>query len=442
MTKIKSINIRGIRGFKDLLPLTLNQKSTLIYGDNGSGKSSLTDALEWFYSDEIGHLSNEEIGRKGRGAVRNIFIPDDEDAYVEIVYSDSTLDARKSIDNSLQTDISNSSDGFKKFIKSTQSENLILRYRDLVQFIIATKKDKLDTLQRIIGFQEVGNIRELLKKSYSRIARNIKTSNFDNKKSVQQSAVLDNLGQNVTSLKQFFDVANEFIKPLKLKIKINSLKDIQKVLKEIKSKEDTALLDQIAFHTKISENLTEIAGNVDNIQNGYKAYYTTYSELRKDPNKIKKLQLLSLFLEGKRVLENDVIQEGYCPLCQQEKSKLELINELNERIEELEELQTEKGKLDRQAQGLKQIVQVNLNTIDSLLKEKLFKEAENSELLGKVQQIRTTTIVFQEEPKKDLFAIDHIKELYTIPIDKDKIKDLAERSKGIAKTLTDSKKEN
>ena len=78
MTKIKQINVSGIRGFKDVLQLDLNKKSMLVYGDGGTGKSSLTDALEWFYYDQIDHLSNEEIGRKGLDALRNTFIPDDE----------------------------------------------------------------------------------------------------------------------------------------------------------------------------------------------------------------------------------------------------------------------------------------------------------------------------------------------------------------------------
>ena len=86
MTKIKAISISGIRGIRELLPLDLNTKSVLVYGDNGSGKSSLSDALEWFYFDQIDHLSGEEIGRrKGKDALRNIFIPDEEDSFVEIL---------------------------------------------------------------------------------------------------------------------------------------------------------------------------------------------------------------------------------------------------------------------------------------------------------------------------------------------------------------------
>jgi len=90
MVKIKSIDIYGIRGIKDCLTLDLKEKSVLVFGENGSGKSSLADAIEWYYSDGIKHLASEEIeSTKGRGALRNLFIPDSEDAYIAIQYSNN-----------------------------------------------------------------------------------------------------------------------------------------------------------------------------------------------------------------------------------------------------------------------------------------------------------------------------------------------------------------
>ena len=56
--KIKSISMKGLRGVKEELTLPLEQKSIILYGDNGTGKSSITDAIEWFYYGRIEHLSN------------------------------------------------------------------------------------------------------------------------------------------------------------------------------------------------------------------------------------------------------------------------------------------------------------------------------------------------------------------------------------------------
>jgi len=82
--KIKNIGIKGLRGVRESINLSLNSsQSILLYGDNGSGKSSITDAIEWFFYDQIEHLSKGEIGRKGIPALRNVFLPDDQDGYIE-----------------------------------------------------------------------------------------------------------------------------------------------------------------------------------------------------------------------------------------------------------------------------------------------------------------------------------------------------------------------
>ncbi|MGD1076676.1 MAG: hypothetical protein ABR903_11450 [Thermodesulfovibrionales bacterium] len=443
MAKIKLTNISGIRGIKDPLPLNLNNRSILIFGENGSGKSSLTDAIEWYYSDGVDHLISKETGAtKGRGSLRNLFIPDNEHAFVNIQYSNNKLNATKTIDSSLRTATSNTTDDFKEYLLATQSENLILRYRDLVEFIIATPGEKLDKLQNIIGFSAVADVRGLLKKSAGKIARNIKSANFDNQKHAQQSVVLDNLGQNAYIDDQLFAGANQLIKPLQLEKDIKSRKDIQGVLKAIETKEDTALLEQISFYTKVGENLTEIVGNIDSIHTSYKAYHKIYTELRKDPENIKKLQLLALLKEGQSVLKNDVVQDDYCPLCYREKSKIELINELNERIKELEELEEEKDRLEEQGQKLKDILRVNVNTIDGLLKEKLFKEEQQAKLLEKVQQVKTSLNACSAELEKELIAKDPIQEPSKTLINKKEIFELAKQAQGVAKALTESKKTN
>ena len=55
--KIKSITLKNFRGVKEEVTLKANSKSVLLYGDNGSGKSSFLDAIEWFVTDKIEHLN-------------------------------------------------------------------------------------------------------------------------------------------------------------------------------------------------------------------------------------------------------------------------------------------------------------------------------------------------------------------------------------------------
>lgn len=164
-TKIKSISIAGIRGIKDSISLPLNEKSVLLYGDNGTGKSSISDAIEWFYTDKVSHLSGSEIDLKD--ALRNSYQKDTDVASIAISYKRNAIDATKNLfkkRGKLTYEISNSSDDFQKYYSASQNENLLLRYQFLRGFIDKTKGEKQEHLSNIIGFSEVNKTKDVLKK--------------------------------------------------------------------------------------------------------------------------------------------------------------------------------------------------------------------------------------------------------------------------------------
>ncbi len=52
---IKTINVHAFRGIPDL-ELELDGKSVIIRGENGTGKSSIVDAIEFFFTGKVSHL--------------------------------------------------------------------------------------------------------------------------------------------------------------------------------------------------------------------------------------------------------------------------------------------------------------------------------------------------------------------------------------------------
>jgi len=439
MIKLKQIVITGIRGIKDSLPLFLDKRSLLIYGDNGTGKSSITDAIEWFYKDKIAHLTGTEIGKE---SIRNIFISDSEDSKVEFQFSDKNIDTEKSVDNFLHSYNSNNSKDFYSYISQSQSENLFLRYRDLSKFIVATKGERLKELQPIIGFSQVQELRSLLKKFANRYAKDIKSANFSNKKSNQQYILMESLGQNITSENHFFEIISKLVLPLKLEKDIKSFKDAHFILKSIENKEDTHLAEQINFNNKIADTLAEIDNEIYSLIKLYEEYYLLYFELKKDVDKINNLQLLTLLNAGLKVLKDEIVKDDFCPLCQQGKSKLELIKELQQRIESLSELKREKEKLEEKADSINTILQNNLNITNSLLREKLLNEKENFETHKIIKDLKNSLSTISEEIKKDIFSIEPLKESSLFQINKKDVKLLIEQAKRKAKEITESAKGN
>ena len=61
-TKIKSISITALRGIREL-QLDLNGKNQVIRGDNGTGKTSVVDAIEFFLPGVYHHYKESKVCR-------------------------------------------------------------------------------------------------------------------------------------------------------------------------------------------------------------------------------------------------------------------------------------------------------------------------------------------------------------------------------------------
>ena len=131
MTKIKRLTIKGLRAVRQTISLDLDAKSMLLYGDNGTVKSSISDALECFYTNKISHLSIEEINLNE--ALRNSFIGEDDSSAVHLKFNTKGIDNEKSLSNQKgkwKTTFTNTNPDGDGYISESHRENLILRYRE------------------------------------------------------------------------------------------------------------------------------------------------------------------------------------------------------------------------------------------------------------------------------------------------------------------------
>lgn len=92
MLRIKEINIRNFKAFQGDQPFPIDGKHMLVYGNNGSGKSSLFWALYTFLQSSI----KQDVGvkkyfksyvasdRSTHQTLKNVFMDDAEDSYIKI----------------------------------------------------------------------------------------------------------------------------------------------------------------------------------------------------------------------------------------------------------------------------------------------------------------------------------------------------------------------
>ena len=79
MIRVRRTHISGFRGarYPVTFDLTSSCKSIAIFGENAAGKSTITDAIEWFFRDRVEHLWREDCMEE---ALRNVHLAATDDA--------------------------------------------------------------------------------------------------------------------------------------------------------------------------------------------------------------------------------------------------------------------------------------------------------------------------------------------------------------------------
>src|SRR5262245_12163444 len=93
MIKIRKIAIAGFRGARFAIPLdfTNAHRSLSVFGDNAAGKSTITDAIEWFIKDRVDHLWKEDCKE---ASLRNVLLSRTDASEVMVEFSDSSTSTK------------------------------------------------------------------------------------------------------------------------------------------------------------------------------------------------------------------------------------------------------------------------------------------------------------------------------------------------------------
>jgi energy-coupling factor transporter ATP-binding protein EcfA2 len=409
--KLNNIAITGIRGVKSALELPLNGKSALIYGDNGMGKSTISDSLEWFFKDEVSHLSGEEIDLKD--AIRNSYISDDVKSKIGILFDDNKLNAERILElkkSKLVAEFTNKTDDFNGYLKKSNTENLILRHQFLTDFIDKTKSDKLKSLSEIIGFSEITKVKEVLRKSFSNINTEIKNQNFESQINTQKITLKENLGSVMSLEENLFSEINILLKPLKIDTEVKSFEDIDKLLTKLKSQTSSPLVNELKFLEKTKEVFALLKSETSLMNNEYGKYHTEFSNISKDVQSIMQIFLGELLKVGKHVIDKKYHNQDTCPLCLQNKNREELISEIEHRLIEVEKASSKKSVFDSAKQSLTTIIDTRIKKFEFYLNEPLVNDASNKNIKDNVDSLFIKLKSYQKASIEKVTSGNGIKE--------------------------------
>lgn len=310
MLKINKITIENFRGIKSPVIIDFykggSPTSALIYGRNGTGKSSIIDGWEWLFNSKIDYLSKEGVSERDYPHK----LSEGENSYVQIDFTHSDIHTIKSLFNKSRITTPIRSGEYEEFKTHANYPNY-LRYSDLQEFVYKSKGDKYKYIAKFFGLEQFLKNQSDLQSSLTRISNQL----------IQFQSQLQNLEQTVTKISGDTAV-NEtsvvsFINSIAVKYQINEITDfkdsykVKQALAEIVKANPIAseLAAWKAFQLKLNQfyRLPKVIHDCVEVE-------TIFNELKKDEGIIAKLILIDLYSSASKTLAK-LEDKSKCPVC-------------------------------------------------------------------------------------------------------------------------------
>lgn len=338
--KIKSIKISGFRGIPpvdppnveiDLTSLNGGVKNLLLFGPNAYGKSSIADALEWFFKENVRSNSYfEEYRDSDNVHVKLGQTGFTQEAYIEIIVDHNGTDytLRKEIDQSGKKIRENLS-GLQSVIQQLENEIIVLDHDQFRKFVSAANAEKWTTFSSLIGYEELDYFRSGIDSLSSRsLTDYLHRTQLERE---EQQLEID-INRKLEQSFQTFRVEGSSLKDLigqfrtLLEITLTSLEyptptmdddlsdDFWEVLRtQVKSPEANSRASaRLGELTLLLEKLTPFT---EEFKTNLEAFQELSRDLDQQKNKFDKKVLSEFYQKGLQVLSENKSTPDLCPFC-------------------------------------------------------------------------------------------------------------------------------
>ncbi len=328
--RLQRLMMHAFRGIPTEMTIDFgNGESTVIFGENGTGKSTIADALEWYFRGEIELLSHE--GRQH--AVRHVGGDGDDVTSVEVLTS-GILGGKVVFPDERQPDS----------FEALRRETFLLRGRTLADFINKTKTEKWKALVEILGLDAIESLREDLQRARNDLRKASKVA--DEEVRVYRRALAsgaDTVSEEMvlTSLRQICELLG--VDPPQ---SLSQVADPSWITAAVGASANVAASGR--------ETLAAEIGALKAPDFNKNVFESWNSLVVSDRARL--LPRASLVREAKRLFESPSIEAGRCPLCGQKVDQKVLARKIEAALVEVMEasrdLERFRDPILEQADGL------------------------------------------------------------------------------------------
>lgn len=320
---IKRLLIENFRGIIEV-DIPLSKKNLLLYGENGSGKSSFIDAFEYLVHQKIERFERQDV--KGKSIQ---FVGQNRDTIIKLFFEQSGKEIILSIKHPSAEIKGNAT--LLQWLDKFASYPPILRRSHIVQFIEIKGAERLQQLSNIIGLEIIDSV----KKDWG----SEKQKRLNDKKSVDthitnQERRLEELTKDLAGV-ELIDKVNSKIANVGL-LPISTLIEIEDCKQNL-SKQIADTTTHQAYHeaSQVNNSLSEAKAEINSFIENYDDFHLTWKEFVAQKSNLQN-DLLNQFLSQGKELLNSPEYISTCPLCEQEIDPKQLQVRVSTRIQELE----------------------------------------------------------------------------------------------------------
>lgn len=361
MVKIKEIRASAFRGIGKKFSIRLDGKGLVLYGDSGTGKSSLVEALEYALTGKVHSLENR--GQRVSFARHGTHVTMDRaDTSAEVIVGDGGAEhvisvPRGHMGKSVEID---------SFLKSCASGTFILRRDMLLSFIESVDRDRYAALRPFLGIEQFKSFEQILKQANELADRHrledeqrlhiaktefLRHMQLEGLGEVSERRILKEVGEVLGIAKNGEVPSHQQVR--------NGLDAVKETIKQFG---DTTL------HSKLSESRSRLQDYVLSLPSGLEL-----DDVYHRDRNVEELEarLIGKFYEEVLLKGRQWIQESdadICPLCEKPiEDRDGLLKRIQERLDEHSELVSARSDLKRTIAALRARLDASLKSHDRAL---------------------------------------------------------------------------
>lgn len=348
---VSTLSVKYFRGIADKQCIDFNDKGKIVvlYGENGTGKSSFVNAMEYLFKGKLDHLKSQTISKKQKPTLH--YGSEEEDWEIKLNFNGNRYALRNNA--GLDTD-----KNLRKLIKNNNSffnnTSFILDRKKLLKFINDTEGKRFNTISELCGFDDV----EPIQKTFNQTEKYYE----------------DLLNQNISKLN---NVENEILNILDIDDKEHVYFELNKNLSILNKK----LIDENTDLEDYLDNF-DISSQLHIIKQNINKFNETYESLEIDnlDEKLNKLlhdyeqtgvESLSSIKQSAKFLNESLSfintnNLDTCPICERELNE-KILTSMTKKISDFEYNLKSFNKRESEIKSFQQLLKKNIKIIDKLI---------------------------------------------------------------------------